>query len=427
MLVGPRHVVARCPRSVGGTLNIRLQRQTVLQAVSGDRLRDQAGHSASATSAKRSCSRGRSPRCSTISEQCVRDVPYTVQRPCYRTVQRECRYTVQRPVSRTIWKDCTYTVCRPVRETHIEIAVVHGVPPGPRDHASRPASTTSARRSARSRYKDCAYTVCRPVQETVMKTVPYTVCRPVQETAYKNVHLHGLPPGPEDLLPVGPVHGAGAGPDDRACSASPTPRWSRSASAPTSRWPTRSAARSARPSCGSAATPSRRPVRRTVMKNVLLHGLPPRPRDGHAGVPLHGLPPGPDDLATRRSPRPATGPSPRPPAARSARRSACPRTVVQQVTPRVRRVGHPADLRAGQDDLRQRLLRTSAPAPTSAEQVWCPRTVVENVCEHGLRAADVRKQVPYTICKQVPVPRHPAGPGTPPARWSRRSASSRSR
>ncbi len=61
----------------------------------------------------------------TVAEQGVREVPYTVQRPVYRTVTREVPYTVQRPVTRTVWKTQAYTVCRPVRETASGDANLH--------------------------------------------------------------------------------------------------------------------------------------------------------------------------------------------------------------------------------------------------------------------------------------------------------------
>ena len=180
-----RIVSAPCPRTVAGTPQYQLQRQTVLQNVQETVYETATSPGACGPSARRSCSRRTVTTVKNVVEQQVRDEPYTVQRPVYRTVPREVQYTVQRPVVRTVWKDvtlhgllgpCARRTSRPgrtrsrtpVRETSFKTCTYN---------VSQPVREVC--------YKDVCYTVCRPVQETVIKTVSYTVCRPVQETCYK--------------------------------------------------------------------------------------------------------------------------------------------------------------------------------------------------------------------------------------------------
>ena len=148
MLVVPRRVCCPVPQECGGHIEYQLQRQTVLQNVSGDRLRDAAGPVRAERLRDGHAAQDRSPPCGTSSSSAsARSPTRSSGRATGRSTAR-CHYTVQRPVTRTVWKD-----------VHL-----HGLPAGARD-----ALETRS------------YTVCRPVRETTFKTCVYNVSRPVRE------------------------------------------------------------------------------------------------------------------------------------------------------------------------------------------------------------------------------------------------------
>ena len=283
------------PQECCGHTEYQLQRQTVLQNVQETVYETQQVHVRPRTSARRSCSRGRSHCMQTVVEQCVRDG--AVHGPAAGAIARstrECHYTVQRPVTRTSGRTCTYTVCRPVRETHMETRPYTVCRPV-RETSLQDLRRTTSAAGPRGHPTRSRYTVCRPVQETIIKTVSYTVCRPVQETCYKTCVYTVCRPGAEDVLPVGALHGPGAG----AADGDAVP-------ADTEMVPVQQ--------CAYKQVPYTvcRQVRETVLKecrytvcrpgaadrdaDLHLHGLPAGARDDHAGVPLHGLPAGADDL-----------------------------------------------------------------------------------------------------------------------------------
>src|SRR4051812_13004634 len=77
------------PQECTGHIQYQLQMQTVLQPV-----QETVYEAQQVPYVREVCETVMQPRTITtvqnVSEQCVRDVPYTVQRPCYRTVPREC-------------------------------------------------------------------------------------------------------------------------------------------------------------------------------------------------------------------------------------------------------------------------------------------------------------------------------------------------
>ena len=323
--VVPRIVICPVPQECGGHIEYQLQRQTVLQNVSGDRLRDATGPVRADRLRDGHAAQDDHHACENVVEQsCPRRSRTRSSGRVYRTVPA-ARSTTRSSgrSSRTVWKDVTYTVCRPVRETHLETRTYTVCRPVRETTLQDVRLQRLPRRSARSRYKDVCYTVCRPVQETVIKTVNYTVCRPVQETCYKTCVYTVCRPGAEDVR-------RGAFPYTVQV---PVQQTVMQCQADTEMVPVRQ--------CAYKQVPYTvcRQVRETVHAGVPVHGqvpgpadrdadlhvhrLPPGAGDRHEGVPLHGLPAGPDDPLSRRSPRPATRPSPRRPAARSARRSAC--------------------------------------------------------------------------------------------------------
>ena len=272
---GASYRICPVPQECCGHTQYQLQRQTVLQNVQetvydtqqvpvrADRLRD--GHAAEDGHNGPECR-----RTAGVATSRTRSSGRSTAR-----FQREVHYTVQRPVTRTVWKDVTYTVTPAGARNALGDPVVHGLHPV-RETSFKTCAYNVSQPVREVSYKDVCYTVCRPVQETVFKTVSYTVCRPVQETCYKTCVYTVCRPVQSVRYAVRPLHGAGAGAADASCSASPPPRWCRSASAPTSRCRTRSAGRSARPH----------------LQGMPLHGSGAGRAHRDADLHVHGLPPG---------------------------------------------------------------------------------------------------------------------------------------
>ena len=88
-----------------------------------------------------------------------------------------------------------------------------------------------------------------------------------------------------------------------------------------------------------------------------------------------------------------------------------PRTVVQQVTRDCGEWVTEQDLRPGQDDLRERLRRTSARRPTAAGRSGARGPWSRTSAARSTSRRSSASRCPYTICKQVPVCVDQAGPG----------------